>query len=76
MKNGAAYFFPKPLDLEQVAEILTSIEETLKLKQEVEFSRKSGGDPSDEEEVIGDSPQIIRIQRLVALMQLIKAPRY
>ncbi|GAB7026557.1 sigma-54-dependent transcriptional regulator [Geotalea toluenoxydans] len=68
MKNGAAYFFPKPLDLEQVAEILTSIEETLKLKQEVEFSRKSGGDPSDEEEVIGDSPQIIRIQRLVALM--------
>ncbi|WP_243371844.1 sigma-54 dependent transcriptional regulator [Geotalea sp. SG265] len=68
MKNGATYFFPKPLDLEQVAEILAGLEETLRLKKEVEFSRKYSGTDMDDDAMVGHSPQLIRIKRLVELM--------
>jgi DNA-binding NtrC family response regulator len=68
MKNGATYFFPKPLDLEQVADRLTSIEETLKLRQEVEFGRRCSGLYLGDDPMVGNSPQLIRIQRLIGLL--------
>lgn len=67
MKNGAAYYFPKPLDLDQVVDILASMEERLKLQYEVEHFRQLNGPPNDEL-IIGESPQIIKIQRLISLL--------
>ncbi|ABQ26871.1 sigma-54-dependent transcriptional regulator [Geotalea uraniireducens] len=67
MKNGAAYYFPKPLDLDQVADILASMEERLKLQHEAEHFRQLNG-PPDDEPIIGESPQIIKIQRLISLL--------
>ncbi len=67
MKNGATYFFPKPLDLAQVADILAGMEERLRLKREVEHFRKLNCSP-DDGTIIGESPQIIAIQRLISLL--------
>ncbi len=67
MKNGAEYYFPKPLDLEHISVILERLEEKLKLKNEIgHFRRLSELDGEDV--IVGDSPHIIRIQRLVSLL--------
>jgi len=68
MKSGAEYFFPKPFDLSHLSLILESVEQRLRLKNEVVHYRQlydqSGGTAS----LIGFSPQILRIQRLVSLL--------
>lgn len=66
MKNGAAYFFPKPLDLEQVAEILTGME--ARFIQDHELASKFIGTGLDADPILGDSPQIIRVRRLISLL--------
>ncbi len=68
MKSGAEYFFPKPLDLEHVAAILDRLEEKLRLKCEVEQYRQLHELRGDEELIVGQSPQIIKIQRLISLL--------
>jgi two-component system, NtrC family, response regulator AtoC len=68
MKNGAAYYFPKPLDLEQVAVILERLEERLKVTHEVEHFRKLDGAQHGEDSIIGESPHIVKTQRLISLL--------
>ena len=68
MKNGAAYYFPKPLDLEQVSGILESLKESTILKQEVEHFRKFNGAECGNECIIGEAPHIVKNQRLISLL--------
>ncbi len=67
MRNGAEYYFPKPLDLQQVALILDRLDEQFKLRNKAGHHRKlceQGGD----DVIIGESPQIIGLQHLITLM--------
>jgi DNA-binding NtrC family response regulator len=66
MKNGAEYYFPKPLDLEHIAIILERLEEKLKLKNEVGHYRRLS--ETEEDVIVGNSPPIIKIHRLVSLL--------
>jgi DNA-binding NtrC family response regulator len=68
MRNGAEYYFPKPLDLQQVAMILDRLEEQLRLKNEVGRHRQLYGQGGDADVIIGESPQIIGLQRLITLL--------
>src|SRR5512133_285656 len=68
MRNGAEYYLPKPLDLHQVALILGRLEEQFKLKNEVSHHRQLGGQSDYGDVFIGESPQIIGLQRLIALL--------
>lgn len=67
MKNGAEYYFPKPLDLEHIAVILERLEEKLKLQYEVGHYRRLS-ESDGEDVIVGDSPPIIKIHRLVSLL--------
>jgi DNA-binding NtrC family response regulator len=67
MKNGAEYYFAKPLDMEHIAVILERLEDKLKLRNELcHFRRISELD--GEGIIVGESPPIIKIQRLVSLL--------
>lgn len=68
MKSGAEYFFPKPFDIEQLRFILDRVEEQLRLKQEASTYRQLYEQSADEPTIIGISPQIIKVQRLIALL--------
>ena len=68
MKNGAEYFFPKPLDIEQIALILDRIEGEFTHRSDAGHFRKLSEQTSGSDEIIGESPPIIRIQRLIALL--------
>ena len=68
MKEGAEYFFPKPFDLTQLALILDSIEERFREKKEVVHFRNLYEDSADPSQIIGFSPHILRIQRLITLL--------
>jgi len=68
MKSGAEYFFEKPFDLEQITLILDRIEEQLKLKREVNAYRQLYEHSADGMTIVGNSPQIIRVQRLIGLL--------
>ena len=68
MKEGAEYFFPKPFDLSHLSLILESIEERYRVKKEVVHFRNLYEQSADTTRIIGVSPHIIRIQRLIALL--------
>ncbi|MBK5276862.1 MAG: sigma-54-dependent Fis family transcriptional regulator [Desulfuromonadales bacterium] len=68
MRNGAEYYFPKPLDLQQVALILDRLEEQITLKNKVGHHRRLCEVGGDNDVIIGESPQIIGMQRLIALL--------
>lgn len=69
MRNGADYYFPKPLDLDHVTVILEKLEEKIKLAHEVEyFRRMSEMRSSNGGLILGDCPQIIKIKRLTTLL--------
>lgn len=68
MKRGAEYYFPKPFDLAQLALILESIEERFRVKNEVVHFRNLYEQSADTTRIIGTSPHIIKIQRLIALL--------
>lgn len=68
MRNGAEYYFPKPLDLPQVAMILDRLEEQFKLKNKAAHHRQLCDQGGDDDVIIGVSPQIIGMQRLIALL--------
>jgi DNA-binding NtrC family response regulator len=68
MKEGAEYFFPKPFDMSHLSLILESIEERCRVKNEVVHFRNLYEQSTDITRIIGCSPHIIRIQRLIALL--------
>lgn len=68
MKDGAEYFFPKPFDMSHLSLILESIEERCRVKNEVVHFRNLYEQSTDNTRIIGCSPHIIRIQRLIALL--------
>lgn len=68
MKNGAEYFFQKPFDLDQVMSVLDRVEEQLQLKREASKYRQLYEHSFDETKIVGVSPQIIKVQRLIALL--------
>lgn len=68
MKQGAEYYFPKPFDLAHLALILESIEARTRVKNEVVHFRNLYDQPAGASKIIGVSPHIIRIQRLIALL--------
>ncbi|MCM2357086.1 MAG: sigma-54 dependent transcriptional regulator [Geobacteraceae bacterium] len=68
MKKGAEYYFSKPVDLDNVAVILERLAEKVKLKSEVEHYRKIVDSAGDGELLTGESPRIIRVQRLISLL--------
>ncbi len=68
MKHGADYYFSKPLDLDHVAVILEKLEEKLKICSEVEYFRRAHTMRGNEELILGESPQIIMVQRLITLL--------
>ena len=68
MRNGAEYYFPKPLDLENIAVILGKVEEKMKLCDEVEYFKCFSGKRVSHDNILGNSAQIITIRRLSALL--------
>lgn len=68
MKMGAEYFFPKPFDLAQLSLLLESIEERHRVNNEVVHFRNLYEQADSSSRIIGCSPHIIRIQRLIALL--------
>ncbi|HEY6873499.1 MAG TPA: sigma-54 dependent transcriptional regulator [Geobacteraceae bacterium] len=68
MKNGAEYYFPKPLDLDHIAVVLEKLEEKIKISAEVEYFRRTFDLRSTDDMILGDSPQIIKVQRLTSLL--------
>jgi DNA-binding NtrC family response regulator len=68
MKNGADYYFPKPLDLDHVSVILGKLEEKIRLAKEVDNYKRLSEIRGDDDLLLGESTQIIKIQRLVALL--------
>src|SRR5690349_14099553 len=68
MKNGADYYLPKPLDLNHVAVILQKLEEKVKLSEENEYFRRVSDRRGSDSIILGDSPQIIKVQRLTTLL--------
>jgi len=68
MKQGAEYYFPKPVGLAHLALILETIEERFKLKKEVVHCRNLYEQSTDTTRIIGASPHINRIHRLIALL--------
>jgi two-component system, NtrC family, response regulator AtoC len=70
MKSGAEYFFPKPLDLQQVALILDRHEEQFRLKTELVHHRRVQGEQGEGDTIVGESPQMVRLQRLISLLAM------
>lgn len=68
VKKGAEYYFSKPVDLDNVAVILERLTEKLKLKSEVEHYRKIADVPVNGDNLTGESPNIIKVQRLISLL--------
>jgi DNA-binding NtrC family response regulator len=68
MKKGAEYYFPKPLDLEQVAQILERLEGRLQLQFEAEHFRTLDTQHPACDQIIGESLPIIKLRRLIALL--------
>lgn len=68
MKNGADYYFPKPLDLDHVSIILDKLEKKIQLANEADHYRRLCEMRGDDDLLMGESPQVIKIQRLIALL--------
>lgn len=68
MRNGAEYYLPKPLDLQQITDILDQLDVQLKLKHEAWHHRQLREQGSDVDVIIGESPQIVVLQRLITLL--------
>jgi DNA-binding NtrC family response regulator len=68
MKQGAEYYFPKPVDMEHLTVILESVEIRLRRKYEAGHHRHISRHNLGAAEIIGRSSQIIKVQRLVSLL--------
>ena len=68
MKHGAEYYFAKPLDYEHVAIILDGVEALQRSSRENAHSRRMDRRKSIRTPTIGESPLIVKVQRLVKLL--------
>lgn len=68
IKLGAEYFFEKPFDLEQVIIILDRVEKQLKIKNDANKYRQLYEQSFSGTTIIGHSPQIIKMQKLIGLL--------
>lgn len=68
MKHGAEYFFPKPFDLNHLAIILESVEERFRIKNAAGYYRQLNELSDGQATLVGSSPQILKIQRLISLL--------
>lgn len=68
MKHGAEYYFAKPLDFDHVGMILDGVEALQRSSRENELSRRLDRRKSSRTPTIGESPQIIKVQRLIKLL--------
>jgi len=68
MRLGAEYLFPKPVDLHQLALILDGLEARIRRKFELAHHRELSEQSPDPAGIIGLSPQIIGVQRLISLL--------
>lgn len=68
MKQGAEYFFPKPVDLRHLIVILETVEAKLQRKYDAGHHRQLYGNNEGPDDMIGLSSHIIRIHRLISLL--------
>lgn len=68
IKNGAEYFFSKPIDLERLALILDSVENRLELLREESRYRYLNEQASDSSGLIGSCPQMLAVKKLISLL--------
>jgi two-component system, NtrC family, response regulator AtoC len=68
MKNGADYYFPKPLDLDHVTVILDKLEGKLRLVKELDHYRRICEMRGPDDVILGESPHIVKLQRLISLL--------
>ncbi len=68
MKQGAEYFFPKPVDLRHLALILEGVEPRLQRKYQSGHHRKLNGDHGGHGQMVGVSPHILKVHRLISLL--------
>jgi DNA-binding NtrC family response regulator len=75
MKLGAADYLTKPFNVEEVKIVIDGILEKAKLKEEVEYLRKTG-DSSAEKELIGESPAMLKIMETAEKLAEAHAPGF
>lgn len=68
MSKGADYYFPKPLDLKHIAVIIGKIEKKIQLFEEIQYFRRMSEMHDNDCMMLGNSPQIIKVQRLTTLL--------
>lgn len=68
MKRGAEYFFPKPVDMQQLSVILDGIEERLQRRYEAAHHRQLTGGNGGSTTLVGLSSHNLRVQRLISLL--------
>ena len=61
MKQGAEYYFPKPIDLAHLSPILDSIEERCRVNSEIAHCRNLSEQSTSPGRIIGISPHISRL---------------
>src|SRR3546814_8663176 len=74
MKQGAADYLKKPVDLEELLLAIQKVEATARLKHQLDYSRQRNTHATEGHELLGDSPamrhirmQIDRVARLVPI---------
>lgn len=75
MKLGAADYLTKPFNVEEVKMVIDGILEKTRLREEVEYLRKSG-ECGVEQEIIGESPAIQKIKETAAKLAEAHAPGF
>ena len=75
MKLGAADYLTKPFNVEEVKMVIDGILEKAKLKEEVEYLRKSG-ESCAEQELIGESPAMHKIMDTAEKLAEAHAPGF
>jgi DNA-binding NtrC family response regulator len=75
MKLGAADYLTKPFNVEEVKMVIDGILEKVRLKEEVEYLRKSG-ECGVEQEIIGESEVIEKIKDTAAKLAQAHAPGF
>jgi len=68
MKQGAEYFFPKPIDMRHLTMILESVEARFQRKYEADYHRQLSENTGCHGEIVGISPHFLGVQRLISLL--------
>lgn len=68
MKKGAEYFFPKPIDMQQLTVILESVEARFRCKYEANHHLQLSGKNGSLGDIVGLSSHILGVHRLISLL--------